>query len=189
MRCKYNSSTPNGRDGSLRPRCPVPTVKSISCSSVLDHCSDHPLSDAGGTPDEILFPFPPGGYVSTMLDSTLVRLPAGGPTTVVGAVDPAASSGDIVVVRWCGLKPHNAVARFSSMAKATEVVRHLWEIGVTHDSLSTAAILPHDGAIEALIGVHSGDERLVCQASEMMHVLGGSPCCFDAGDAAGLLAY
>jgi hypothetical protein len=74
------------------------------------------------------------------------------------------------------------------MAKATEVVRHLWEIGVTHDSLSTAAILPHDGVIEALIGVHSGDERLVRQSSEMMYGLGGSPCCFDAG-AAGLLAY
>jgi len=123
-----------------------------------------------------------------MLDSTLVRPPVGG-FTVAQVVDSVATIAcDIVVMRWCGLKGHNAVARFSSTAKATEAVRHLSEIGVTHESLSTAAILTRNGAIEALIGVHSDNEPLASRASDMLRDLGGSPCCFDADDASGLVA-
>ncbi|MEO5838311.1 MAG: hypothetical protein ABIQ73_29955 [Acidimicrobiales bacterium] len=106
-----------------------------------------------------------------MLQSTLTRTP-----------DDAPGGTDIAVVRWCGLRLHNAVARFASMASATDFVRRLSEIGVTNASLSTAAVVTENDVVEALIGVHCDDEMLVRRAADLMRDLGGRPCCF-ASDA------
>ncbi|MEO8694406.1 MAG: hypothetical protein ABI658_12870 [Acidimicrobiales bacterium] len=128
------------------------------------------------------FPLPASGYGTEMLHSTLTR-PSAEVPDLINHVEAGAI--DVVVVRWSGLRRHNAIARFSSMASATAVVRRLSEVGVTDASLSTAAIFPEDGAVEALVGVHSDDESLVRRACAVMRDLGSRPCCFGAEDACG----
>jgi hypothetical protein len=82
-----------------------------------------------------------------------------------------------VVLRWCGLRDYNAVGRFSSLQFASECVRVLAASGFTETSISAVALIGGE-RIDALVGIHSDDLRLVDQASAVMRSLNARVCCF-----------
>jgi hypothetical protein len=115
-----------------------------------------------------------------MLGSTLPELAA----ARCGGLDELVSRSDneerrLIVVRWCGLRRHNAVGRFLTPTRANEAVRALSNAGVTEATLSTIAIIT-DHEVEALIGAHSEDEHLVERACDVMRSLGARSYCFES---------
>jgi hypothetical protein len=101
---------------------------------------------------------------------------AGLAITDEGCID-ATRHDDTVVLLWCGLRDHNAIARFSSLDRGTDCVRELATKGFTRTSIS-AVVLMADGEMHALVGVHSDERARVDEASALMRAAKARVCCF-----------